>query len=153
MFRDDRSRIFWILLAISLAGVALLLGSHWGEDDCFPWRELLRDGGIALLISGIIAFGVERYLRETLYEEISSELSENLKAHREESIEAIHFQRRLPTELSEAIKRTVIDVPFVQRDAAHDFQMRLGRDEHGVYINAKVVTTFALENISDETRA
>ena len=152
MFKDDRSRIFWILLAISLAGVVLLLGSHWGEDDGFPWRELLRDGGIALLIAGIIAFGVERYLRERLYEEISSDLSENLRLHREESIDAIHFQRRLPPELSEAIRRTVIDSPFVLRDCVAHYDMKPVRSVDGITLVATVVSTVIVENLSEETR-
>jgi hypothetical protein len=151
---NERTGLALVLLAVALLGCLLLVGSLLGEQGVlFPWRDLLKEFGIALLVAAVVGFAVERYLRESLYQDLSGEIRDNLAAHREEAIRAFYFRDALPQEISDVVRRTVVEYPFVERDLTFHVEMTVvNAGEADGEVRSVIVTSYEVENLSHEDK-
>lgn len=107
------TRLRWILLAVSLAGVALIYGSQlpWLHDTVLG--EVVRDIGIAFLISALVAVIVELSLSRETY----------LRG-----LDAI-MRRTVPDCVWEEFRQRVITQPLMRK--SWSIRMKIRRQEDG----------------------
>ena len=92
----DRLTFFLIMGGVILIGVVLFVVGI-NLSDGWP-RSLLTQLGLALITAGVVAMSTGWYLKERLFEEIASRVSDMLAEFRAEAIDAFHLQK-LPHEL------------------------------------------------------
>jgi hypothetical protein len=99
--------IFLILLGI----LCLIISEHFLVNHKI-YYHIIRDLGIALIISGTIAAVIEGYLRRRLYDEIKKVI----KNFHEESINSHLFSQSIPVAISTNINQSLTKFPFYRKD-------------------------------------
>lgn len=142
----ERRQLYWLLAVVFLLGVVLLLvGILLKGSAGVTWGDLPYELGLAFVIAAVVVFVVERYLKETQHQEIR----EQMEAHRRESIDAIYFQKVLTPEISELVRRTVVEQPVIERERFYRYEMLVQDFEGEKYLKANITITSILENTTE----
>lgn len=141
----DRIILFLILAIVIAMGVILLLvGLRLNEG---LWRNFLTQIGVALITAGILAMVTGWYLRERLFGEIADRVSDMLGEFRAEAIDAFHLQK-LPHEILELIRKTVINQAVIQRNLTAHYQMRVVEIGGEPALRAEISSSSIYENLT-----
>lgn len=141
--------LFATLLIVALVGIVFILAGIIVEEG-WSGGAFLNDLGTAFLIAAVVAFAVERYLRDRLYADIQKQIADSLVEHRQRSIDAILFQRRLTPEIGDLVRRTVIEQPIIQRNLREQYDMQIEDSDEGEVLRTSVISTSVLENVTDQ---
>lgn len=141
----DRRILFLVLVIVILSGVVLLLVGLNLEEGLR--RNFLTQIGVALITATILAFATGWYLKERLFLEISGRVSEILGRLQEEAIDAVHLQR-LPTELLDAVRNTVIEEVVIERDLFARYDMEIVQVNGDQALRAEISSSSIYENLT-----
>ena len=143
--------LFATLLIVALVGIVFILAGMIVEEG-WSGGAFLNDLGTAFLIAAVVAFAVERYLRERLYTDIQKQIADSLVEHHQRSIDAILFQKRLTPEIRDLVRRTVIEQPFIVRNLNEHYDMKIESSDDGDVMSVTVISTSELVNVTDQTQ-
>ena len=85
---------------------------------------MLTQLGLVLITAGIVAMFTAWYLKERLIQEIQGRVSDVLGEFRTEAIDAFQLQK-LPHEILESVRTTLLNKPVIQRNLTTDYQMQV----------------------------
>lgn len=147
----ERRQLFWILAAVFLVGLVFVLLGVLVEPQQGIMGRLLYELGLALTISAIVALTVERYLRESTYDEMATMTTANLDAHRKESIDVAYFQRVLHPDISELVRRTIMEVAVIEKDVTCKYDMTAWDVDGKHLLRTEITRISTLENATEQT--
>ena len=133
-----------VLALVALMGVLFIVIGIWRQEF---WARFFNDVGIALVTASVLGLVLESYLREKLFTHIEQHIGSILPGIRSEAIDAYHMQR-LPTELLEFVRKTVIEPAIIQRDVCLDYKMKIVSIDSKECLRAEVTSTAIYENLT-----
>ena len=145
----DRLTFFLIMGGVILIGVVLFVVGI-NLSDGWP-RSLLTQLGLALITAGVVAMSTGWYLKERLFEEIASRVSDMLAEFRAEAIDAFHLQK-LPHELLVMIRKRVIEITVIERDRKAHYEMKLVSFNGGQVLRAEITSSSIYENLTTSSQ-
>ncbi len=154
--RRERYGLYVLALIFIILGIGLVIAGLWVEcisynsTDCLDdwWAKSLSEIGIAALIAGFLLGGSEWYLKETLFSEIETKISNTLDSFR---VSAFDLQRfgQLPPPLQVRLRDRILGAPVIQTDLAYKYELspvQIGDDKaYKAVVSSR--STFA--NLSD----
>lgn len=143
----ERVNLLVVLILILLIGILFILlglrvlGGLWGDA--------LTQVGIALVTASILAGVVDRYLKERLILETEKRIFSILEEFRAESTDAFHLQK-LPTELLDVVRRTIIESPVIERDLSVNYHMTPVQIGRASGLRAEITSVSIIENLTEQ---
>ena len=114
MFKE-RLSLFALIAIVFLIGVVFILAAESVAKTNEFWGDFVRDLGIAVVISSVVAFAFERYLRERLYQQIEGRIASILDRFRLQAVDSFELQK-LPQEILDVVRQEILAANVIDRN-------------------------------------
>ena len=145
-FRSDRVFRGIVLAVVFLLGIVLIL---FGQMISGFWSDFVGGVGVAFVTTSVLGVVLESHLKERLFTDIRREVAATLSAIQAQAVDAVHLNR-LPSELLNVVRKTVTEVPIIERDifATYEFKsVTLGRAKA---LRAEIKSSSIYQNLTDQ---
>ena len=143
----ERLSLFALIAFVFLIGVVFILAAAWVAKTNEFWGDFVRDLGIAVVISSVVAFAFERYLRERLYQQVEDRIASILDRFRMQAVDSFELQK-LPLQILDVVRKEILAANVIDRNLQAYYQIEEIPINDQPVLRATVTTSYTLENLT-----
>ena len=117
-----RSHITLLASAFVLAGLITGVIAFSIQDGKSFFQSAFTELSVASFIAAVLLFVSDRFLKESLFTDIKTNISTALKTFQDTAFD-LHYYSRLPDDLRERVSDTVLAAPVIQRDVTYKYDI------------------------------